>query len=314
MQRESTVDAKELARKVQAFRRATMPPLRNAKPIAGELYQLLIGPVQTDLDQAAATTLMVSLDGVLRYLPVAALHDGERYLIERYRVAMYNEAARDKLKDMPQVDWRIAGLGLTRELPGFVALPAVKEELEGIIRSGVLPGEVYLDNAFDGARLRLALDQGFPVVHVASHFVFQTGTDVDSYLLLGDGTKLSLRDIKEGNLSFADVDLFTLSACDTANFGGRDANGREVEGLGTLLQKQGARSVIATLWPVADESTGLFMQQLYRSRQTGKLNKAEALRQTQLGFLSAKTKSGDKLQDFSHPFYWAPFILMGNWL
>jgi CHAT domain-containing protein len=190
----------------------------------------------------------------------------------------------------------------------------VRKELEGIVKGGVLPGEIYLDDAFDAVRLRTALDQGFPVVHVASHFVFQPGTDVNSYLMLGDGSRLTLRDIKESNLSFNDVDLFTLSACDTANFGGRDANGREVEGLGTLLQKQGARSVMATLWPVNDESTGVFMQQLYRLRQTGKLSKAEALRQTQLAFVKSSINSGGKQQDFSHPFYWAPFILMGNWL
>jgi CHAT domain-containing protein len=119
-----------------------------------------------------------------------------------------------------------------------------------------------------------------------------------------------------------------LSACETAVGGGKDANGMEIEGLGALVQKQGAKAVIATLWPVADESTGLLMQQFYRLRESGRLTKAEALRQAQLEFIQGKHQPGaataqrgldtpnapKPASSYTHPYYWAPFILMGNWL
>ena len=96
--------------------------------------------------------------------------------------------------------------------------------------------------------------------------------------------------------------------------GGSDANGLEIEGFGALAQKQGAKSVIATLWNVADQSTGILMQNLYRIReQTKGITKVEALREAQLGFIHSATNPGPE-QAYSHPFFWAPFILMGNWL
>jgi CHAT domain-containing protein len=318
--RESKIGAKDLNRKIGQFRRVLQNPRSNALPVAQELYALLVGPVEEDLRQAKAQTLMISLDGALRYLPLAALHDGKSYLAETYSVALFTEAAKDKLKDSPQSSWRLAGLGLTRQVEGFTALPAVRKELEGIIRvgeKGVLPGEVHFDQEFTAASLRDALDMAYPVLHVASHFVFEPGTESNSFLLLGDGKRMTLRQMKENDLDFRNVDLITLSACDTAVGGGRDANGQEIEGFGALAQKQGARGVIATLWPVADESTGLLMQNFYRMRESGRLTKAEALRQAQLvmiGARGAKGAASEAAPQFSHPYFWAPFILMGNWL
>lgn len=307
--RSAPIKAADLNRLVERYRRALQNPPRDARPLARELHAALIAPVAEDLRQANARTLMVSLDGALRYVPLAALHDGKRYLVEDYRIAIFTEAAKDKLKDRPQADWRLAGLGLTRAVEGFSPLPAVRQELEGIIAGageGVLPGEVHLDDAFTAQRLRGALDRAYPVLHIASHFVFRPGAEANSFLLLGDGTRLTLREVKEDNFDFRDVDLITLSACETAVGGGRDANGAEIEGFGALAQRQGARAVIATLWPVADESTGQLMQSFYRIRQGDRVTKAEALRRAQLELLDNGR--------YAHPFFWAPFILMGNWL
>ena len=131
-------------------------------------------------------------------------------------------------------------------------------------------------------------------------------TESNSFLLLGDGKQLTLGDIRTQNYRFDNVDLLTLSACDTGLGGGRDAQGREIEGFGVIAQRQGAKAVLATLWPVSDQSTATLMAEMYRRRQEEKLTKAEALRQAQLSLLSQSR--------YSHPFYWAPFILMGNWL
>lgn len=311
--REATVSASELNRTIQAYREVLQNPARDPLPLAQSLYRWLIGPVAADLQQAGAQTLMVSLDGSLRYLPLAALHDGSVYMVERYALAIYTEAAKDRLKDRATPRWRLAGLGLTREVEGFSALPSVKEELEGIVRSGALPGEVWLDDQFTAERLRDVLDKRPPVLHIASHFVFRPGAEANSFLLLGDGSHVSLAELKR--YRFRGVDLITLSACDTAVGGGKDVNGREIEGFGALAQRQGAKGVLATLWPVADSSTGRFMQTFCRIRQADAgISKAEALRRTQTEFLRETGAAPGVGLSLRHPFFWAPFILMGNWL
>ena len=314
--RESPIAAKELNRKIHDFRMMLAAPERDPLPEAQELYRHLIAPIAADLKQLRARTLMVSLDGALRYIPLVALHDGKKYLVEEFSLALYTEAAKDRLKDDPKRRWSVAGLGVTRQIEGFSALPSVRQEIEAVVKvgsRGVLPGEAHLDGAFDAKRFIEALDKRYPVLHIASHFVFQPGNESNSFLLLGDGRRLTLRAIREEDFRFRDVDLLTLSACETAIGGGTDANGLEIEGFGALAQKQGAKGVIATLWQVADQSTAVLMHHLYRLREENRgMTKADALREAQLKLLRApKAKAADKV--YSHPYYWAPFILMGNW-
>jgi len=227
-------------------------------------------------------------------------------------------------------------MGMTRAVPelGLPGLPSVMDELLGIVQPGVLPGTVKFDSDFNRAALQASLRT--PVLHIASHFSFVPGSD-DSFLLLGDGSKLTLRDVRLG-MRFDNVELLTLSACNTATGGGKRENGAEVEGLGRLAQDKGARAVLATLWPVADASTGLLMQEFYRDHQHQNLDKAAALRAAQLAMLHGTLKSDpganargrdrtaaavdpqlprfvdDSNAPYAHPFFWAPFILMGNWL
>ena len=346
--RRASVGEGAINTQVQRLRQALQDPRQDPRPAARALYRHLIDPVSADLDAAGIKTLMVSLDGALRYIPLAALHDGERYLVERYALTVFTEVARENLKQRPSADWMGIGLGVSLAHEGvgptrhsFSALPTVPAELEGIIRrewdedpDGVLPGRYFLDARFTEPTLRKALR--YPVLHIASHFSLRPGNESMSFLLLGDGSTLQLRQIREDNYDFGNVELLTLSACETA-VGGRNAKGREVEGLGTLAQLQGAKGVIATLWPVADASTGQFMQTLYRLRQEQGLTKAEALRRAQLSLLNGSDperpcgpsrgpvsfsgEGGETEQTpldhpcrYSHPYYWAPFILMGNWL
>ena len=147
--------------------------------------------------------------------------------------------------------------------------------------------------------------------------------------MMGQGKRLTLADLDESDYHLAGVDLLTLSACETA-LGAPDATGREVEGLGTLAQNDGARAVLATLWKVSDPSTAAFMEQFYLNRRDGGETKVEALRKTQLAFIRGKivdTQGGagrggqrgvevlvDTPAGWTHPYYWAPFILMGNFL
>jgi CHAT domain-containing protein len=312
--RESRITAADLNRKVLAFRQA-LAQRRDVRPQARELHALLVAPVAADLRQAGARTLMLSLDGTLRYLPFAALHDGRRWLVEDYALSLYTEAARTQLTRRPQREWAMTGLGLTRAVPGFAALPAVREELEGVRRS-LARGELFLDEQFTAERVRDTLAAAPPVMHIASHFQFRPGTFANSFLLLGDGSRLTLQDVRDRRLRFSSIELLTLSACDTAMGGGTDETGAEVEGFGALAQQQGASAVLATLWPVADASTGRFMQLVYGRRAADRrISKADALRQAQLAFVRGRTASGERLDArLAQPFFWAPYVLMGNWL
>ncbi|NKB56286.1 MAG: CHAT domain-containing protein [Alphaproteobacteria bacterium] len=304
------VDRSTLNRRVSELAEDFADPYANPIPDAQAIYDLILAPIADDLRQANAKTLMFSLDGVLRYLPMAALYDGERFLVEKYEVVLFTEAAKSKLTAAPPKDWRMAGLGLTQAVEGFAALPAVADELNAIVRTGsadrdgVMPGVIYLDKNFSQDAIESALDEEYPVLHVASHFVFQPGTERDSYLLLGDGGRLSLAQVLDNDLDFNSVALLTLSACQTA-LGSAGADGREIESFGWLAQRQGAKAVLATLWPVADKSTAAFMSTMYGYLQTGTLSKAAAMRKTMIEFIRSDA--------YGKPVFWAPFILMGNW-
>jgi CHAT domain-containing protein/Tfp pilus assembly protein PilF len=348
--REYPITAADLNRKVRALREALRTPGVDPQPLAHELYRILVAPVAHDLQGAQAQTLMWSLDGVLRYLPMAALHDSEAYLVERYRHVMFTSASKARLKDATQTTWKGLGLGVSQAHGDFAALPGVVEELQAIIRdedqpafTGVLPGTAKLDAAFTAEAMRRVLRQRYPVVHIASHFHFRPGNETASFLLLGDGSHLPLSEIRTSTNVFEGVDLLTLSACETA-MGNTAGDGTEVDGFGLLAQEQGAKAVVATLWQVADASTKALMQELYRQRETQPgLPKIEALRQAQLALLHGQKPVGDVIAQgkrgliasvaersdssasvlprfpwepwapYAHPFYWAPFILIGNW-
>lgn len=328
---EYPIKAADLNRKVFEFREAVGDPRMDPRPLAKELYQILIAPMAEDLRQSKAQTLMWSLDGALRYVPIAALYDGQHYLIEQYRVSVITLASNARLKDRPDSAWSAAGFGVTKKHEDSEALPEVAAELAGV--EEILHGEVKLDEQFTEASMRATLLKRFPVVHIASHFRFQPGDQSKSFLLLGDGGHLSMAELKTLPNLFSGVQLLTLSACNTGV-----GDGTEVEGFGTLAQRQGAKAVVASLWPVVDESTSVLMREFYRIRESYPgMTKLEALRESQLQLLRGEVQvTTDAQRDrgvalkstpagaasfplspnapYAHPFYWAPFFLMGNWL
>lgn len=328
----------ELEARIRAFREVVRNPRADAAPAARALYESLIAPIEPALRDAGAKTLMLSLDGQLRYVPLAALHDGRGWLAERYALDLYTTAAPSALTAAPARRWRVAAFGNSAGGQGLSALPAVRRELEGVVSDpalgtkGVMPGVIRLDKTFSAAAMRTALREKNNVVHIASHFVFRPGDPSESFLLLGDGGRLTLAEMAAAEFRFDQVDLVTLSACETA-LSGADGFGQEVEGLGTLLQGQGAAAVLATLWSVADASTAQFMQTLYALREQRGLSRAESVRDAQLALLRGGAEApgdlpargatrpdaradarADPSRPYAHPYYWAPFVLMGNWL
>jgi CHAT domain-containing protein/tetratricopeptide (TPR) repeat protein len=319
------IKREDLRKKVFRFREAMRErtPEAEVKALAQELYAILVGPVAKNIEAYQAKTLVWSLDDVLRYIPMAALYDGSQYLVQRYGNVIITEGSLINLKEKPSADWTALGLGVSKAHRGFVELPNVPGELRAIIRdesgektSGVLPGKIMLDDKFTERSLVDALSRRqYRVVHIASHFTISAdGNSENSFLLLGEGnlSKLTMSRIATIPNLFSDVELLTLSACDTAMGDYENENpenqGVEFESLGVLAQQKGALSVLASLWEVADASTSLLMREFYRHReeQPG-ATKAEALQRAQMNLiLNGNGK-------YAHPFYWAPFVLIGNW-
>ena len=350
----------DLNKKVFEFRASLQNPAVDPRPLGKELYDILIKPVEKELKQANAKTLVWSLDGSLRYIPLAALSpDGKKYLIEDYQSVIITPKTRDDLTNS-DANWQALGLGVSEaqevanpddntKKMSFSSLPGTERELLAIIKSenatgetGVLFGRRFMNKDFTAANFKDALTKEtsdgkrkYNIVHIASHFSLGSNWS-NSFLLLGNGEILSLEEINNSaTISFGDVELITLSACNTG-FTADDTNGKEIDSLATVIQTKSGKSVLATLWSVADESTALVMSEFYRLRQENpNISKAEAMQKAQVLMIQGKLKpsgnqtvcrSGvftvgekqtaykcDTNAPFAHPFYWSPFVLIGNW-
>lgn len=330
--REVPIERVELSRLIFEALNAVESRSPQAAERLKALYDVFIAPVRAEIDETGADTLMLNLQGFLRYVPFAALYDGERYLIEDYALALFTPAARTTFEAAPREPERSAGFGVTAAHPGFSPLPGVAREIDAIFDGGTLSGTASLDAEFTRDSFANALRASPAIVHIASHFKLVPGRETDSFLLLGDGSPLNLAEIRKGRaFRFGGVDLLTLSACQTGR--GGDSDGGEVESFGALAQRNGASAVMATLWPVADDATAQLMRSFYQHYVHDEMDKAAALRLAQISMLrgpggaveaAADAERGARKvalasevtapADRVHPYFWSPFILMGNWL
>jgi CHAT domain-containing protein len=297
------VSAAELERSAGRLRLA-LQGLGDALPHARQLHEWLIAPIAGELAGHDVATLVFVPDGPLRSIPLAALHDGERYLVERYAVATSPGLSLLDPRPIARTKVRLLAAGLTESVGGFPPLPQVGEELRaiGALYAG---GTVLQDAAFDAARLAAELEAvPYTVVHVASHAQFSSDPE-QTFVLTHDG-RLGLdgleRLLAPSRFREEPVELIALSACETA--AGDD---RAALGLAGVAVKAGARSALATLWQVSDEATAVAAAEFYRQLGAADApSKAEALRRAQLMLLADGR--------YREPFYWAPFLLIGNWL
>ena len=276
---------------------------------AHKLYNWLIKPIENDLKQANAKTILYAPDGPLRYIPLAALHDGDRWLIERFSINNITAATLTDLTNAESFKPKVlAGAFATGNYKfqvgtrqfSLAGLKFAEPEVNNI--AAQIPRTTKLIN--DNFNLASILPQlnDHNIIHFATHAAFVKGKPEDSFILLGNGDRVTLREVESWNLTA--VDLIVLSACQTAT-GQQLGDGVEVLGLGYQMQQAGALATIASLWSVDDEGTKLLMDVLYKQLQKGKTSKIEALRQAQISLIQS---------DRNHPYYWAPFILIGNGL
>lgn len=272
-------------------------------PIAKQVYDLLLRSAQDKLAASGVTTLVFVLDGSLRNLPMAALYDGQKYLIEKYSIAL--APGLQLLQPQPLKRQQLKGLlgGLSEARQGFSALPAVALEVNQI--ESEIPAQVLLDRTFTSTTIQSQLNSApFAVVHLATHGQFSSKAE-DTFILTWDDRinvkqlDTLLRAREQGEVK--PIELLVLSACQTAT-----GDRRAALGLAGLAVRSGARSTLATLWSVNDRSTAFFMVEFYRELGQPGVTKAQAVRSAQLALL--------KQPQYEHPYYWAPFILLGNWL
>ncbi|MEE3719061.1 CHAT domain-containing protein [Tumidithrix elongata RA019] len=282
----------------------------DVKDSSKKLYDVLIEPIEADLKQANATTILYAPDRQLRYIPLAALYDGNQWLVERYRVNNLIAYSLFDPNSKPQANLRIfAGAfggksGETRF--GLGGLPSTIPEVENI--AATLSNTTKLIERDFTASATKAKVAGQTIVHFATHAEFKSGSPNNSYVLFGDGSKVTLAEINEWQLK--DADLVVLSACQTGI--GSLGNGAEILGFGYQVQRAGAKASIASLWTVSDGGTQVLMEAFYGNLKKGNISMSTALREAQLSMIRKPIKQGEV--NFNHPYYWSAFVLIGNGL
>jgi CHAT domain-containing protein len=328
-----TVKKPDLNQAILQFRIALENPKSDARIPAKKLYDLLIEPLEKDLTEAQAKSIIYAPDGQLRYIPLAALYDGKQWLGQRFAINNITAMSLTKFTGETVKPRILAGAfaagrynferGTTRF--AFSGLQFAGLEVENL--AAMVPGTTKLiDREFNRAMIPRLPD--YTIIHWATHAMFVTGQPEDSFILLGNGDLITMPDIKSLNL--LNVDLVVLSACQTG-IGGKLGNGEEILGFGYQIQETGAKAAIASLWKVDDGGTQALMVAFYTALLSGN-NKAEALQKAQIALITgddsvlgrsgnlsilAQTRSGLKpsvVSRLHHPYYWAPFILIGNGL
>ena len=332
-------------------------PSTDPRPQLNQLYTMIVAPLEDALKTIEAAsgaqdnvpTLLWSLDDALRYVPMGALYDGNHYLVERFHNVLFTPESYGHIADAPiqgSHPPKALAMGLSKSYNGMPALPGVIPELDSVAHDpsnpdshGPIEGTILPDEKFTLAALKteLGTGSGFPVVHIASHFVLVAGTGDEPYLLMGGnnagdakGFEWNLSDMENSPVTFHGTRLLTLSACSTAK-DYKSRNGFEIDSLGMVAQQKGAEAVLATLWDVNDLSTSHIMSDFYdRWAKNPAKGKAEALRQAQLAFLhgaadAAGVSTGRGFEPvgpsstqtsslgYAHPYFWAPFVLIGNY-
>ena len=269
-----------------------------------QVYNWLLKPIESELQKSRVDTLVFVLDGPLRNLPMAALYDGKKYLVEKYAIAL--SVGLQLLSPKPLVKQQLRALtaGLTKPPPGFsnfAPLLAIESEFDGISKAGISTTSL-LDKDFKKKNLESKIGAApFNIVHLATHGQFSSRLE-DTFILDFDG-EINVKDFDTlfSSQGKTIVELLVLSACQTAT-----GDKRAALGLAGAAVRAGARSTIASLWQIDDESTAMFVIAFYQNLNSGKITKAKAVHLAQLQLLQHP--------NYKAPSFWSAYVLIGNWL
>jgi CHAT domain-containing protein/Tfp pilus assembly protein PilF len=340
IRRSVAVKKEDFNRAIAQFRSALTQPnkrifLKPAQTTGKQLYDWLIKPTETALTEANAKTIIYAPDGQLRYIPLAALYDGNQWLVQKYRINNITAVSLTNLGRKPKSVRVLAGaftqgnydFQIGNSHFSFRGLPFAAQEVETLART--IPDTTQILNSNFSKSEILTRMRNYSILHFATHAAFVTGQPEESFILFGNGDKANFRDVETWTL--ANTDLVVLSACETG-VGGKLGDGREILGFGYLVQQAGAKASMASLWAVDDRSTQILMNSFYATLTKKNTTKAEALRQAQIALISGDYSgltdllklevepqndgdlSSQVANQFSHPYYWSSFILIGNGL
>jgi CHAT domain-containing protein len=267
-----------------------------------KVYNWLIQPIETELANSKVKNLVFVLDGALRNIPLAALHDGKKYLMQNYSIALTPGLQLLEPKPLKLQKVQALTAGLTEPRQGFTGLPNVELELERIKSS--VPAQIILNQSFTNSNFQKKVkNSAFPIVHLATHGQFSSQAE-NTFILTWD-KKINAKELdtllRSDSRQMQPIELLVLSACRTAS-----GDERAALGLAGIAVRAGARTTVASLWSVSDEATALLMSKFYQELAKPEVTKAEALRSAQQAILQDNK--------FAHPYYWAAFVLVGNWL
>ena len=328
IRRTSIVDKTELNETIGELRYALEHPSRDAQTPAQQLYNWLIAPLENDLAQANAKTIIYAPDGQLRYIPLAVLYDGTDWLARRFQVNNITTSDLADLNTEPATgNIRILAAAFSEgehdivvgDRPiSYTGLTHAGQEVDSL--ASMIPQTVQRLNEAFNADIVYEMDD-YQIIHLATHAEFNPGPPENSFIVFGNGDHANLTDIERW--TFPNVELIVLSACQTAVGDVPLGDGKEILGFGYRMQQAGADAAIASLWSVDDGGTQLLMEAFYDALSRGGLTKAAAVQQAQVAFLDGAVRRGGLAladgstldpSDLAHPHYWAPFILIGNGL
>jgi CHAT domain-containing protein len=246
------------------------------------------------------------LDGAFRSVPMAALYDGKNYLIEQYAIALSPGLQLLEPQVIANQRLRVLAAGLVQppaNFPAFPSLPAIPSEFKAIGQAGINTTQLLNQDFTQRSLEQKIKTTDFNVIHMATHGQFSSRAE-ETFVLAADGpinvTQFDTL-LRQQNAT-QPLELLVLSACQTAA-----GDNRATLGLAGAAVRAGARSTLASLWNVGDRSTAILMGEFYRELAQTKVTKAEALRRAQITLLK-------KYPNYSRPNYWAPYVLIGNWL
>ncbi len=292
-----------LVNEIRRFRRLLEKRTTNEYRIPGlALYRWLIEPIEPELVSANINTLIFVPGGALGTIPMSALYDGKRFLIEKFAVGITPGLSLTDPQAIQSDQEMVLMGGISKPVQGFPALRHVVDELNNV--QNTFGGTQLLDEQFRSDKLKTALKSKDPsVLHISTHGKFEKNVE-ESFILTYD-SRLTMRQLADyiGLLKFREnpLELLVLSACETAQ-----GDDRAALGLSGIAVKAGARSAIGTLWKVHDaaaaELVGEFYQQLHKPRTS----RATAVQLAQLKLISDIR--------YRHPGYWSAFLLINSWL